>query len=113
MRGALVVPALMAALTWAPSARGQTPGAPEIGFSSIPFQFFPPGARSLAMGATFVGIADDATAAASNPAGLVILTRPEASLHARLTHFADTVSHGYVQPATTAFSPSYASVVVP
>ena len=87
--------------------------APEVGFSSIPFQFFPPGARSLAMGATFVGIADDATAAASNPAGLVILTKPEASAHGRFTRFAPTSAGGYTQPSTTALSPSYASVVVP
>jgi long-chain fatty acid transport protein len=114
MRGALVIPVVIVASTCAGAAAAQTPaGAPEIGFSSIPFQFFPPGARSLAMGATFVGIADDATAAASNPAGLVILTRPEASAHGRLTRFADSVSRGYTQPSTTAFSPSYASVVVP
>src|SRR6185295_14836601 len=87
--------------------------APEVGFSSIPFQFFPPGARSLAMGATFVGIADDATAAASNPAGLVILTKPEASAHGRFTHFAAQDQNGYTSPSSSAVSPSYFSLVVP
>lgn len=38
--------------------------------SSIPFSFSNPGARSLAMGGAFVGAADDATAAYTNPAGL-------------------------------------------
>ena len=38
--------------------------------SSIPFSFSNPGARSLGMGGAFVGAADDATAAYTNPAGL-------------------------------------------
>jgi long-chain fatty acid transport protein len=38
--------------------------------SSIPFNFSNPGARSLGMGGAFVGLADDATAAYTNPAGL-------------------------------------------
>jgi hypothetical protein len=41
----------------------------------------PPGARALGLGGAFIAVADDATAAESNPAGLVILTRPEVSLH--------------------------------
>lgn len=44
------------------------------------FQFSNPGARSNAMGGAFIGVADDATAAYANPAGLTILTTPEASL---------------------------------
>lgn len=54
------------------------------------FNFAPPGARSLAMGATFIGVADDATASESNPAGLVILSRPEVSAHVRLSSFFNT-----------------------
>jgi long-chain fatty acid transport protein len=38
--------------------------------SSIPFSFSNPGARSLGMGGAFLAIADDATAAYTNPAGL-------------------------------------------
>jgi long-chain fatty acid transport protein len=38
--------------------------------SSIPFSFSNPGARSLGMGGAFLGAADDATAAYTNPAGL-------------------------------------------
>jgi len=53
------------------------------GFSVIHFNFGPPGARSLGMGGTFIAIADDATAAEANPAGLTKLSRPEVSLHMR------------------------------
>lgn len=38
--------------------------------ASIPFSFSNPGARSLGMGGAFLGLADDATAAYTNPAGL-------------------------------------------
>jgi long-chain fatty acid transport protein len=50
---------------------------------AIPFDILPPGARSLGIGGAFVGVADDATAAEANPAGMTILTRPEISLHGR------------------------------
>ncbi len=68
---------------------GPGPAAPDrqlpplSGFSGIPFNFGPPGARSLGMGGTFIAIADDATAAEANPAGLTKLTRPEISIHGR------------------------------
>ncbi len=42
-----------------------------------------PGARSLGLGGAFVALADDATAAYSNPAGLIQLTRPEISFELR------------------------------
>ena len=103
----------MLALLVRPPALAQETKAPEVGFSSVPFQFFPPGARSLAMGATFVGVADDATAAASNPAGLVILTKPETSVHGRFTHFANLADSGYTSPSSSDTSLSYASLVVP
>lgn len=38
------------------------------------------GARALGMGGAFIGIADDATAASWNPAGLIQLERPELSI---------------------------------
>ncbi|HSS48125.1 MAG TPA: hypothetical protein VLX28_04195, partial [Thermoanaerobaculia bacterium] len=41
---------------------------------STPFNLSTPGARSLGMGGAFLGLADDATAAYSNPAGLTSLT---------------------------------------
>src|SRR5262245_43253564 len=49
----------------------------------IQFDFLNPGARSLAMGSAFTGLADDATAAFTNPAGLLALTRPEISIEGR------------------------------
>lgn len=111
--GAYPVAILLATLALVGPAQAQAGRAPEVGFSSIPFQFFPPGARSLAMGATFIGVADDATAAASNPSGLVILTKPEASFHGRLTHFSKLAGGGYSSPSVSQWSASYASVVVP
>ncbi len=51
--------------------------------AGLQFSFAPPGARSLAMGGAFSGLADDATAAYANPAGLVWLSRPEISLEGR------------------------------
>jgi hypothetical protein len=68
-----------------PFASAQT--RPRARTIPIQFQFAPPGARALAMGATFVAIADDATAAESNPAGLTILTKPEISAHFRTSRF--------------------------
>lgn len=47
------------------------------------FSFSNPGARSVGFGGAFAALADDATAAYANPAGLVQLTEPEVSLEAR------------------------------
>ena len=49
----------------------------------IQFDFINPSARSLALGGAFVGLADDATAALVNPAGLIGLTRKEISIEGR------------------------------
>jgi long-subunit fatty acid transport protein len=51
--------------------------------SGLQFNFGNPGARSLGMGGAFLGLADDASAAEANPAGLMILRRPEVSIEAR------------------------------
>jgi long-chain fatty acid transport protein len=51
--------------------------------SNFKFSFATPGARSLGLGGAFLGLADDATAAYVNPAGLVILSRPEVSAEGR------------------------------
>src|ERR1700682_5817669 len=51
--------------------------------SGLQFNFGNPGARALGMGGAFVGLADDASAAEANPAGLTILRKPEVSLEAR------------------------------
>ncbi len=49
----------------------------------VQFDFLNPGARSLAMGGAFVGAADDATAAFTNPAGLAFIARLEVSVEGR------------------------------
>ena len=54
----------------------------------IQFDFLNPGARSLALGSAFVGLADDATAALVNPAGLIALSRPEISVEGRYRRLA-------------------------
>ena len=51
----------------------------------LQFDFLNPGAKSKAMGGAFAGLADDATATVANPAGLILLARPEVSLEGR--HF--------------------------
>lgn len=51
--------------------------------AGLTFNFRNPGARSLGMGGAFLGLADDATAAETNPAGLTILRQPEVSLELR------------------------------
>ena len=49
----------------------------------IDFDFSQPGARSRGIGSAFVGAADDATAAVTNPAGLVQLPEMQISLEGR------------------------------
>jgi tetratricopeptide (TPR) repeat protein len=58
------------------------------------------GARSLAMGAAFVGISDDASATYWNPAGLSQITRKELTL-LKATLFADTTYdfYSFVMPS--------------
>ena len=49
-------------------------------FQSFTFNFLTPGARATALGGAFIGLADDATAVESNPAGLTQLYDPELSI---------------------------------
>jgi long-subunit fatty acid transport protein len=55
--------------------------------SAIQFNFSNPGARSLSMGGAFVALADDATAAYANPAGLTQLSRRELSVEGRYNRY--------------------------
>lgn len=55
----------------------------EEGTAGMQFNFANPGARSLSMGGAFVALADDATAAYANPAGLTQLSRREWSVEGR------------------------------
>ena len=51
--------------------------------SGLQFNFGNPGARALGMGGAFLGLADDASAAEANPAGLTILRKAELSIEVR------------------------------
>jgi long-chain fatty acid transport protein len=62
------------------------------GNAGLQFSFNNPGARSLGMGGAFLGLADDATAAYTNPAGLSNLSRPEFSLEYRNTDYTTVYS---------------------
>ncbi len=87
----LVVAALLAVSAAAQDSPVPFPaGAP----SSFEFSLSNPGARSLGLGGAFVALADDATAAFSNPAGLVQLARPEVSIEGRHWDYTTTFVEG-------------------
>jgi long-subunit fatty acid transport protein len=90
--------------------------------SGLQFNFGNPGARSLGMGGAFLGLADDASAAEANPAGLTILRKPEVTVEGR--NFQEqqvfTTSGTFPDLQRTAFShysqridATFASVVYP
>lgn len=90
--------------------------------SGLQFNFGNPGARSLGMGGAFLGLADDASAAEANPAGLTILRKPEFSVEARnyLEQQIFSTSGTYPAVDRTAFTHyssrvnlSFASAVIP
>ena len=62
--------------------------------TTLQFSFSNPGARSLGFGGAFVALADDATAAFANPAGLVQLSRPEVSVEGRLWNYSTPFTEG-------------------
>lgn len=65
--------------------------------AGIPFNFSNPGARSLGMGGAFLGLADDATAAYTNPAGLTGLgLEQQVSIEARRQEFRTPFANGGV-----------------
>ncbi len=74
-------------LAVAPGFAQEAPGTFEFSFSN-------PGARSMGLGGAFVALADDATAAFANPAGLVQLLRPEVSLEVRHWGFSTPYTAG-------------------
>ena len=61
---------------------------------ALEFSFSNPGARSLGLGGAFAALADDATAAFANPAGLVQLLRPEVSLELRRRKYSTPYTEG-------------------
>ena len=111
MKGILsVLLVLYAGIAW-----GQ---ADERIYEEVEFRFVTPGARAVGMGKAFVGLADDATAAYSNPAGLSNLLRQEFSLAVT----SNDINHHRFVPSDTAetqvfgetvYSPSFISYVVP
>ena len=84
---------------------------------ALPLDLAPPGARSAGMGRAFVGLADDATAAAANPAGLVNLLRPEISYHFRIDEVdavkRDFGGQGLLTSTASNIVPAYFSLVMP
>jgi long-chain fatty acid transport protein len=74
--------------------------------SGLQFNFGNPGARSLGMGGAFLGLADDASAAEANPAGLTILRKPEVSIEGRnyLEQQAFTTSGTFPDVVRTSFT---------
>ena len=72
----------------APSWAGGLPVLPVPNLSVTPLPVGS-GARALGRGGAFVAVADDATAASWNPAGLVQLERPEASFVYRFSRETD------------------------
>src|SRR4029077_20118932 len=74
--------------------------AEATGGQPLEFMSYGAGARSLAMGAAFVGVSDDASATYWNPAGLSQITRKELTL-LKATLFADTTYdfYSFVKPS--------------
>ncbi|HJT16545.1 MAG TPA: outer membrane protein transport protein [Thermoanaerobaculia bacterium] len=90
--------------------------------AGLQFNFGNPGARSLGMGGAFIGLADDASAAEANPAGLTILRKPEFSIEGRNYAeqqvftidgtYPDLTRMGFTHYSTT-LEPTFASFVYP
>ena len=87
-------------------------------YEDLDFRFVTPGARAVGMGKTFVGLADDATAAESNPAGMSNLLEQEFSVefigtkikHARFVPGGTPPTQTFGEYVAT---PSFLSYVLP
>jgi len=64
-------------------ANGSSAFAQSTAQIPLQFDFLNPGARSLGLGSAFIAVADDATTAFTNPAGLTFLLRSEVSAELR------------------------------
>ncbi|MBI4543282.1 MAG: hypothetical protein HY705_09640 [Gemmatimonadetes bacterium] len=98
------------------------PGAAQISaenFAKLGFNFSPPGARSTALGGAFIPLADDATAAETNPAGLTVLLYPQISFEFKGVEYIrelDAETGGGVEGkefTDKVALPSFASLVLP
>src|SRR6266550_8881347 len=84
IRGGTAGPLALLLLLGATGASAQS--SSEVN-SGLQLNFASPGARSLGIGGAFVGLADDATSAYTNPAGLVNVHRAELSGEMRSWQF--------------------------
>jgi len=91
-------------------------------FSQFSFNFITPGARAIALGGAFIGLADDATAVESNPAGLTTLAAPEISnefqyltytINQMYENLSDETDITRKEFEDSVLSPSFASIVYP
>jgi long-chain fatty acid transport protein len=97
------VVACLAALMATGSVWAQTELPPTFEFS-----FSNPGARSMGFGGAFAALADDATAAFANPAGLVQLVSPEISIEGRYWSYSTPhVSGGRIWGPPTGIGQDY------
>ena len=55
--------------------------------AGIQFNFSTPGASNLALGGAFLALADDASAAYTNPAGLTSILEPEVMVEGRIWEY--------------------------
>ena len=78
LRGVAGTAALAVAMLMA-GASGAEAQLNAENFAKLGFNFNAPGARSAALGGAFIPLADDATAAETNPAGLTVLLYPQVS----------------------------------
>ncbi|HUO85051.1 MAG TPA: UPF0164 family protein [Thermoanaerobaculia bacterium] len=81
MRRSLFLVLLFLMLSVTPFAFAQNTELEAL--AGVQIDFRNPGARAMGMGGAFLALADDASAAEANPAGLTILRRPEVSLELR------------------------------
>lgn len=95
-RLALVIAAALASV--APAAFALTD---EETNAALQFNFANPGARSLGLGGAFIGLADDATAAYTNPAGLTQLVQFEVGAEFRHNQY----DSEFAARGSAAFSP--------
>ena len=96
-----------AAALWSTPATAQ--------FFELPVDIAPPGARAAGMGASFIALANDATAGSANPAGLTSLPEPEISTHFRFSRVTSQsqILGEVIRDTSTAIVPSFFSYVQP
>ncbi len=74
------------------------------GFTMYNLEFLGTGARARSMGGAFVGIADDASALTWNPAGLIQVSKTQASLGGSIVRLKTTNEFSYAQASNRSFN---------